>query len=254
MARHLHLDPFAGIAGDMVLGALVDLGVPPEAIAGALEPLDIRPRPSLTAEPTLRQGIRGIDVKVHAHDHRPDHAHDHAHAHHVTPGDILAMIDRLDVAPRAADRARRIVTILGDAEAQVHGTTIDRVHFHEVGAVDSIVDMLGAAIGLEMLDVATVSCAAVPIGSGFVECAHGTMPLPAPATAAILAAHHVPQTGVDRTVETVTPTGAAIVAAIADDFGPLPAMNVERLGYGAGDRDDPEAPNLLRAYLGERLV
>jgi uncharacterized protein (TIGR00299 family) protein len=248
---HLHLDAFAGLAGDMFLGALVDLGAGLDTIAGALAPLDLQPRPRLTAEPTSRHGIRGIDLKVHTDG---DHPHAPHHHHHVTPGDILAMIDRLDLAPRPADRARRIVTILAEAEARVHGTTLDKVHFHEVGAVDSIVDMLGAAIALELLDVDTVSAAAVPIGSGFVECAHGTMPLPAPATAAILAEHRIPQRGVDWTQETVTPTGAAILTAVAGGYGHLPAMSVCRIGYGAGDRDDPHVPNLLRAYLGERLA
>jgi len=259
---HLHLDPFAGLAGDMFLGALVDLGASIDTIAQTLHPLDLYSRPRLAAEPTLRHGIRGIDFKVHtdadqAHNHHHHHGHEPGHTHHhhhVTPNDILGMIDRLDLAPRAADRARRIVTILGQAEAHVHGTTLDKVHFHEVGAVDSIVDMLGAAIALELLGVDTVSAAAVPIGSGFVQCAHGTMPLPAPATAAILAEYQIPQRGVDWTRETVTPTGAAILAAIADRYGHLPAMSVHRLGYGAGDRDDSHVPNLLRAYLGEQIV
>ncbi len=261
LACHLHIDPFAGIAGDMCLGSLIDLGAPLDAIVHALAPLNIHPTPRLQTAETTRHGIRGLDLTVHTdhHDHDHGHGHHHSGGHdsggggHVTPGDILAMIDQLDVPERAAVRARRIVTILGEAEAHVHGTTLDKVHFHEVGAVDSIVDMLGTAIALELLDVATVSCGPLPIGSGFVKCAHGTMPLPAPATAAILAEHRIPQRGVDRTLETVTPTGAAIVAAVVNAFGPLPPMNVQRLGYGAGDRDDPQLPNLLRTCLGERI-
>jgi hypothetical protein len=159
------------------------------------------------------------------------------------------MVDRLDTTDRGRDRARAIVMKLAEAEAHVHGKPIDAVHFHEVGAVDSIVDMLGAAVAVELLEVATFSCGSLPIGHGFVDCAHGRMPLPAPATAAIL--RGMAQHGVDRAGETVTPTGAAIVAALADRFGPLPAMSVTAVGYGAGDRDDPDVPNLLRAYLGK---
>lgn len=252
MANHVHLDPFAGIAGDMFLGAMIDLGAPLERIVAALEPLGVEPAFTLTAEPTRRQGIRGIDVKVRpAHDHDPGRAPSHSHPAptHVRPADILAMVDRLDTTDRGRDRARAIVMKLAEAEAHVHGKPIDAVHFHEVGAVDSIVDMLGAAVAVELLEVTTFSCGSLPIGHGFVDCAHGRMPLPAPATAAIL--RGMAQHGVDRAGETVTPTGAAIVAALTDRFGPLPAMSVTAVGYGAGDRDDPDVPNLLRAYLGK---
>ena len=269
MARHLHLDPFAGVAGDMFIGCLIDLGAPLEAIDAALAPLAIAPPVRLTAESTLRHGIRGIDFKVreeearsekrgvtgHTHEHQHHgHGHHHAHEHgpHVRPSDILAMVDRLNVADRAKARARAVVTRLAEAEAAVHGKPVEEIHFHEVGATDSIVDMLGSAVALELLDIATISCAALPLGHGFVDCAHGRMPLPAPATAAILTG--VPTYGVDRQGETVTPTGAALVVALTDTFGPLPAMNVEAIGYGAGDRDDPDTPNLLRAYLGERIA
>lgn len=162
----------------------------------------------------------------------------------------MSMIDSLDTTERARDRARAITTAIGEAEAHVHGMSIDDVHFHEVGAVDSIIDMLGSAVALELLEVDTVSSVSLPIGSGFVRCDHGNMPLPAPATAEIL--KRVPHHGVERTGETVTPTGAAIVAALATQFGPMPAMNVDRVGYGAGDRDTPDVPNLLRLFIGER--
>jgi len=302
VSLHLHLDPFAGIAGDMFIGAMIDLGVDLDAIRRPLADLPTSPPYTLSADETRRHTIRAIDFRVHlqsrphapdapgaaepaprgntpdpalepghhegnpdaprpshthAHDH--DHAHDHSHgqAHdhrHVHPGDILALIDRLDLAPRGKERARAIVNRLAEAEAAVHGIPVEKVHFHEVGAVDSIVDMLGAAICLETLDVATVSCGPLPIGRGFVRCDHGTMPLPAPATAAVMERRGIPQFGVDRTGETVTPTGAALVAALADAFGPLPPMSVKAIGYGAGDRDDPDLPNLLRAYLGRRIT
>ncbi|MBI1370924.1 MAG: DUF111 family protein [Planctomycetes bacterium] len=266
MSKHLHIDPFAGIAGDMFLGACIDLGAPLEAIDAALRPLPIELPYRITVAETHRHAIRGLDLKVHigegqrraAADHHHDHAHSHDHGHHHhdhaahSPYTaIMKMIDQLDTAERARDRARRIVTMLGEAEAAVHGMSLDEVHFHEVGAVDSIVDMLGSAVALELLGVDTVSSAALPIGHGFVRCAHGLMPLPAPATAEILKG--VPHLGVNREGETVTPTGAAIVAALASDFGPMPPMNVRAVGYGAGDRDTPDMPNLVRLFLGERV-
>lgn len=241
MKRHLHLDPFAGLAGDMFLGALIHLGASLDEIRSALAPLDIKPGYDLSVEPTMRHHISAANFTVRVHD-KP--AHDHVH-----PPKILKMIDQLQVADRARDRARRIVQHLAEAEAAVHNKPVEKVHFHEVGAVDSIVDMIGSAIALELLDIDTISCGPLPIGHGFVRCAHGTMPLPAPATALLL--RGIPQQGVDRPVETVTPTGAALVKALVTRFSPMPAMNVQAIGYGAGDRDDPDLPNLLRVYLGE---
>lgn len=248
MSQHLHLDPFAGIAGDMFLGACIDLGVSLDDLRAALAPLDVDRDYQLTAEPVTRHGIRGVDFKVRVDD-PPLGAGDHHHAH-THYGHIVAMVNALAAPDRARHRARAIVDRLAAAEAAVHGIAIERVHFHEVGAVDSIVDMLGAAVALELLDVQTLSSAPLPIGSGFVRCAHGLMPLPAPATAELLKG--VATIGVDRQVETVTPTGAAIVAALADHVGTQPAMTTTAVGYGAGDRDDADTPNLLRAILGHR--
>ena len=245
MSKLLHLDPFAGIAGDMFLGAMIDLGAPLAGIAAALRPLTVKPNYRITAEPTTRHGIAAVDLKVHV----ADEPHHH---HHTTYRDVVQMIDALDAAPRARDRAAAIVRRLGEAEAEVHGVELDPVHFHEVGAVDSIVDMLGSAVALELLDVETITCAPLPLGHGFIECAHGTLPLPAPATAAIL--RDIPTYDVDREGETVTPTGAAIVAALASQFGPQPPMHVTAVGHGAGDRDDPDTPNLLRALLGQPIA
>jgi uncharacterized protein (DUF111 family) len=160
------------------------------------------------------------------------------------------MIDRLETTDRAKRRARKTLDALAHAEAQVHGTTIHDVHFHEVGAVDSIVDMLGSAVALELLDVETVSCGPLPLSRGFVRCEHGKMPVPAPATAYLM--RGMPTVGVDRAMELVTPTGAALVAGITDTFGPSPAMTLHAVGYGAGDRDTPDLPNLLRVFLGTK--
>ena len=266
MGRHLHVDPFAGIAGDMFLGACIDLGASLEAIKAALRPLPTELPYQLSVAETFRHAIRGVDFRVeiagspevhnHHHDHGPQASSLRSQASrshsHTGYRQIMEMIDHLDAPERARDRARAITTAIGRAEAHVHGIALDAVHFHEVGAVDSIVDMLGAAVALELLDVESISSGSLPIGHGFVRCAHGVMPLPAPATAEILKSlsHH----GVDREGETVTPTGAAIVAALATEFGPMPAMRVERVGYGAGDRDPPDVPNLLRLFLGDRVV
>ena len=161
----------------------------------------------------------------------------------------MAMVDQLDTTPRGRERAGRVVTKLAQAEARVHGKTLDDIHFHEVGAVDSIVDMLGSVVALELLEIDTLSCGPLPISRGFVRCDHGLMPVPAPATAYLMAG--LPTVGVDRTGELVTPTGAALVAGLCERFGTPPAMTLINVGYGAGDRDTPDVPNLLRLMLGQ---
>jgi uncharacterized protein (TIGR00299 family) protein len=262
MPAHLHIDPFAGIAGDMFLGALIDLGVEIDAIVQAFAPTTVAEKFSLDVESAMRHQIRATNLHVidraaqtshhhHDHDHDQDRGHGHTHHHHhVSPGDILAMVDQLSTTDRAKQRAKTIVMKLAEAEAAVHDMPVAKVHFHEVGAIDSIVDMLGAAVALEMLDVETLSCGSLPLGHGFVDCQHGRMPLPAPATALLL--RDVPTHGVDRRCETVTPTGAAIVVGLCQTFGPQPAMRVERVGHGAGDRDDADVPNLVRLFLGAK--
>lgn len=255
MSTHLHIDPFAGIAGDMFLGACIDLGAPLEQIAAAFAPVTLAHPYELTADRVLRSGIEGVDFKVYVNSgtpHEHHHTHDHGHHHHHTGySDLMHVISHIDANERAKGRAERIVTELAKAEAAVHGIDIEKVHFHEVGAVDSIIDLIGAAVAVELLGVDTVSCAPLPLGHGTVKCAHGVMPLPAPATARIL--HGVPTYGVDRRCETVTPSGAAIAKALADEFDQQPPMRTERTGYGAGDRDDPGIANLLRLQLGERV-
>lgn len=274
MPRHLHIDPFGGIAGDMFLAALIDLGADPDAIAAAFTPLPVADRFTLTARRVEQFGIGAVNADVaapapasqsphhhhehaapasqsHGHAHGPSHD-GHHHHHRTTAADILAMIDQLDTAERARGRARAIVTRLAKAEARVHGVAAQKVHFHEVGAIDSIVDMLGAAVGLELLAIDSVSCGVLPISRGWVRCAHGLMPVPAPATAYLL--EGLATQGVDREGELVTPTGAALCAALAQTHGPPPTMRMLGVGYGAGDKQFPEHPNLLRLMLGERLA
>ncbi|MEM6506218.1 MAG: LarC family nickel insertion protein [Planctomycetota bacterium] len=275
MARHLHIDPFSGIAGDMFLGACLDLGVDLDAIRSALSKLPVERPYEIKTRRVQRHGIGAVDLKVqlldeqaaksdvvghhkhgHDHDHGHGHSHDHehhthGHAHHHTGyREIMAMVDELDTTPRGRQRAGRVVTKLAEAEARVHAKTLEDIHFHEVGAVDSIVDMLGSVVAIELLDVETVSCGPLPLSRGFVRCDHGLMPVPAPATAYLM--QGMPTVGVDRKGELVTPTGAALLAGFCDHYGPAPAMTLEEVGYGAGDRESPDVPNLLRLMLGKK--
>ena len=248
MALHLHIDPFSGIAGDMFLGALVDLGADLDAVRGALARLPIRRPYTIHTRRVQKLGIGGVDLTVRLGD--DGHAHDDGHHHHHTGyRDIMAMAQVLETTDRGRTRAGRVVTRLAEAEARVHGVAVESVHFHEVGAVDSIVDMLGSVVALELLGVESLSCGPMPVSRGTVSCEHGLMPVPAPATAYLL--DGLPTFGVDRVGELVTPTGAALVAGLCDRFGPPPPMIQGGVGYGAGDRDDPEVPNLLRLVLGE---
>lgn len=267
MGRHLHIDPFSGIAGDMFLGACVDLGADLDAVRRALAKLPVDRPYEITTQRVYRHGIGAIDLKVplldgqdkgdvvghHKHEHHAhSHPHDHRHHHHVGYAQITAMIDELDTTERGRERARRVVTRLAEAEAKVHGKALDDIHFHEVGAVDSIVDMLGSVCAVELLEIESVSCGPMPISRGFVRCEHGIMPVPAPATGYLMAG--MPTVGVDRTGELVTPTGAALVAGLCDTYGPPPPMTLNAVGYGAGDRESPDVPNLLRLMLGETIA
>ena len=222
----------------MTLAALVDCGVDIEAIRAGIASLGIA-GVTISAEEAKRKGFRGTYVKV---EHPPEQAH--RHLHHITD-----MIDRGAMTPRQKDLAKRIFTKLGESEAKVHGTTLRKVHFHEVGAIDSIVDICGAAIAWDLLGVDRIVCSPVPTGRGFVEIAHGRCSIPAPATAELLTG--IPLAESQVAAELTTPTGAAIVATLVDEFGPLPSMTISRIGYGAGTRDLAEQPNLLRVFVGE---
>jgi pyridinium-3,5-bisthiocarboxylic acid mononucleotide nickel chelatase len=253
--RVAYFDCPSGAAGDMVMGALVDAGVPFEALRAELTKLGL---PGFTLE--RREVMKGVfratkvDVHVHDHDHThgdAGHAHDEPHGRHEHPdrnlGSIVALITASGLDAGVKARAARIFTRLAEAEARVHGTTVDQVHFHEVGAVDAIVDVTGACIGLHLLGVDAVHCSALPVGGGFVTGAHGRIPIPGPGTAELLKGFPVVDTGVKR--ELVTPTGAAILTTLATSAGTMPAMTVEAVGYGAGDMD-LEAPNVLRVFVG----
>jgi uncharacterized protein (TIGR00299 family) protein len=216
---------------------LVDAGVELPAIQAGIDSLGL-PDCRLMVEEVKRHGFRATNLTVQ---HQPEHAH--RHLHHITD-----MIDASALAPRQKEIATRIFTKLGEAEAKVHGTTIRKVHFHEVGAVDSIADIVGTAIGLDLLGCERIACSPIPTGTGYIEIAHGRCSVPAPATAELL--RGIPLAPSNVEAELTTPTGAAIVGSIVDEFGPLPAMSVQQIGYGAGDRDLDQQANVLRLIVG----
>lgn len=301
-----YLECFSGISGDMLLGALVDAGVPFETLAKTAAALNVGAR--LEMRKVNRGGIAGTKVDVltseaahdhphshahehsdehaehshdhnkasthshgqthshsHSHDHEHEHAHDHeqagehsqvhthehshAHEHHRSLSTILGIIRSAPLAEDVKARASRAFQLLGEAEAAIHQIPIERVHFHEVGAVDTIVDIVCAAAGCAALGVDRWMASPLNVGSGTVECAHGTLPVPAPATLSLLGDAPVYAAGLP--MERVTPTGAAILRMLDVHYGSLPAMRVTASGYGAGERDTPGSPNLLRLLVGE---
>jgi pyridinium-3,5-bisthiocarboxylic acid mononucleotide nickel chelatase len=241
--RILYFDCFAGIAGDMTVAALLELGVPLELLRERLALLELPPSTyELTTEKVARSGITATRFDVTT-------AHEHRHRHY---SDIAAMIDRSGLPAGAREKAGRIFLRLAEAEAKVHGVDIGEVHFHEVGAVDSIVDIVGTAIGLDYLGIDAIHASPLPYGSGFVQTAHGRLPVPAPATAELI--RGMPVHFESGPGERVTPTGAAILAALADGFGHPPVMRVEAVGCGAGTKDFDDCPNILRVVMGKTEV
>ncbi|HEV2183169.1 MAG TPA: nickel pincer cofactor biosynthesis protein LarC [Candidatus Acidoferrales bacterium] len=235
-----YFDCFSGISGDMVLGALVDAGVDLRELELELRKLNLEGW-EISAEKVQRKAIRATKVNVEtkeSHHHR-----------HLSP--ILKMIDQAALAPRAADRARKIFQRLGEAEAKVHNISIEKVHFHEVGAVDSIIDIVGSAIGFELLGIDGFACSIMDVGSGRVQTEHGLLPVPAPATAELLRDAPTFSSGIEK--ELVTPTGAAIATTLSTQYAQMPAMKLRAVGYGAGSADLPQQPNVLRLMIGEMI-
>jgi pyridinium-3,5-bisthiocarboxylic acid mononucleotide nickel chelatase len=232
-----YLDAFSGLSGDMLVGALADAGADPAAISAAVDSLEAGAR--LRFEKTRRGGITGTKFHVEC-----EHTHKHRHL-----DSILKMIDRGALSERAKKNASAVFERLGEAEAAVHGVPIQKVHFHEVGAADSISDIVGACVGFDLLGVERIYCSAVNVGSGTVRTEHGVLPVPAPATARLLAGKPIYSRGPE--LELTTPTGAAVAVTLATAFGPMPPMTLRASGYGAGMSDFPEHPNLLRVIIGE---
>jgi hypothetical protein len=235
--RICYLDAFSGLSGDMTVGALIDAGADANALFEALRGLGTGAE--FSAGKTIRRGIEASKFRVIGGDGKT-----HRHLSH-----ILKMIDAAPLPVRAAARAKQVFEGLGAAEAKAHGVPVEKVHFHEVGAVDSICDIVGACIALELLGVEALYCSAVNVGSGTVNTEHGVMPVPTPATAAFLIGKPIYSRG--PAVELTTPTGAAIAATLAVAFGPMPPMIIVSAGYGAGDKDFTEHANVLRATIGE---
>ncbi|MFB3881811.1 MAG: nickel pincer cofactor biosynthesis protein LarC [Armatimonadota bacterium] len=234
-----YLDCFSGISGDMLLGALVDAGLALADLRADLSRLPLHGY-DITAEKVSKQGIAGTLVRV-----RADHSHAHRGLH-----DILDIIGRAELPPEVVGPAKRAFERLAAAEARVHSTTVDEVHFHEVGAVDAIVDIVGAFCGLHRLGIEQVYASPLPLGGGWVDTAHGRLPVPAPATVELL--RGVASYGGPVEAELVTPTGAAILTTVCRDFGDMPPMTIRATGWGAGSKDLPH-PNLLRLFLGDEV-
>jgi uncharacterized protein (TIGR00299 family) protein len=277
LGRIAYFDCFSGVSGDMVLGALLDLGLPLDGLRAALGSLAIE-YGDVSAERVLRAGVSATKLRLSAsahetsseqhhghsdHDHHHDHDHDghqhqhghasdrHDHQHHAHHSlkEIAGYVERSNLSREGKDRAIHLFRRLGEAEAAIHSVPVDQIHLHEVGALDSIIDIVGTVHGMEWLNADRLVASPLNVGSGTVKCAHGTFPVPAPATASLLAG--VPVYAGSIAAELVTPTGALIVTEYADSYVPLPAMRVRSIGYGAGDRDFKGHPNVLRILVGD---
>jgi uncharacterized protein (TIGR00299 family) protein len=233
-----YFDCFSGISGDMTLGALIDAGCDIPRLRTDLQALNVRGW-ELSAEKVWKNGMAATYAKVRTEDQQT----------HRSLTDILEILKKSPLDPQVRDRAGAIFQKLGEAEARVHDVPLEKIHFHEAGAVDAIVDIVGACIGFQALGIDKFACSPLNVGGGTARMAHGVLPVPAPATANLLQGKPTYSNGVQR--ELVTPTGAAIVATVCDSFGPQPPMTVSAIGYGAGTADLEGQPNVLRIMVGE---
>jgi uncharacterized protein (TIGR00299 family) protein len=233
-----YFDCFSGISGDMTLGALVDAGCSADQLRSELQALQV-PGWNLTTEKVWKNGMSATYVRVTTEDQQK----------HRSLSTILAILKNSPLVPAVRDRASAIFQKLGEAEAHVHDAPIEKVHFHEVGAVDAIVDIVGACVGFHALGIERFACSPLNVGGGTAQMAHGLLPVPAPATAKLLQGAPTFSNGVQR--ELVTPTGAAIIATLCDTYGPQPPMTVSAIGYGAGTADLESQPNVVRIMIGE---
>jgi uncharacterized protein (TIGR00299 family) protein len=234
---HAYFDCFSGISGDMTLGALIDLGVPPGWLQDELTRLPLTGF-QLALTPVVRSGISANLVNVEVHD--SEKSRDFK--------EIKSLLENCPLSEAVKSNSLNIFEKLARAEAGIHGSSLEDVHFHELGGIDALVDIVGTALCLEKLGISKITASKLPLGSGFVDCQHGKLPIPAPATIEIL--KDVPVYGTEATNELVTPTGAAIIVCLADSFGPLPEMSVKKTGYGAGQRELQDRTNLLRIITG----
>jgi uncharacterized protein (TIGR00299 family) protein len=232
-----YFDCFSGIAGDMILGALIDAGLNVTDLKKELQKLNISGYKIQTKKITYNN-IVGTDVSI---DIKETHVHRHL-------SDINHIIEKSKLDVDIKKLSKQIFLNLAKAESKVHNINIDEVHFHEVGAVDAIIDIVGSVIGLKKLKITKIYCSPLPMGKGFVTCAHGILPIPAPATVELV--KEIPVYSDERKQELVTPTGAAIITTVADQFGNMPLMKISKIGYGSG-KIKSDYPNMLRVFLGE---
>ncbi|MGE0139558.1 MAG: nickel pincer cofactor biosynthesis protein LarC [Ilumatobacteraceae bacterium] len=261
MSRTAWFHCFAGTAGDMTLGSLVHAGADQAEVMAILAGLGIDGY-ALTFEPVLRCGIAATHAIVVTHDEHDEHdhhghaqhdhhAHDHGQHPHRPYRAIRDLLAASDLPRRVRDRAGRTFRLLAEVEGRMHRMDPDDVEFHEVGAVDAIVDVVGTCAALDVLGIDRIVCSPITVGQGHVHAAHGQLPNPAPAVVDLLALRHAPSRGIDDHRELATPTGVALMVALADEFGPMPAMQVHSVGYGAGTRDVPGRPNVVQVVVGE---
>lgn len=240
MTRIGYLDCASGISGDMLLGALIDVGWPEQNLRELISKLKLGDV-QLKVDRVSKRGIAATQVTIISPHHQP----------HRGLNDLSAIIMQAEIPAAIQQVAISALRLLAEAESQVHGVPVDRIHFHEVGAVDTIVDIVGALVGFTELNISEVQCSALPWSRGTVKTEHGILPVPPPAVALLL--RDVPVVGADIEGETVTPTGATLARTLAKQFGTMPAMRVEHVGYGAGQRDWPDRPNVLRLTIGESV-
>ncbi|MSO30877.1 MAG: nickel pincer cofactor biosynthesis protein LarC [Acidobacteria bacterium] len=254
MPRILYFDCFSGISGDMALGAMLDAGLPLDDLKGALGSLAVSGF-DVSAARVLRAGVSSTKFTVHEHaEHQApgtQHGTRRPHEHRHLPA-IFTLIDQSALSAAGRERAKAMFQRLAEVEAGIHQMPVEKVHLHEVGALDSIIDIVGIVFALEWAGADCVVCSPLNVGGGMVQSAHGLFPVPAPATVELLGDAPVYAGAVQK--ELVTPTGALIVTSYAGSFGPIPAMSIERIGYGAGERDDPTTPNVLRVFIGRAAV
>jgi len=259
--KTLYLDLVGGISGDMFLGALIDLGVSQDVLCQELAKLNV-PGWHLHAEKVLRNAISGIQVTVHQEDHEEhhhhhEHTHEHHHRHsheHRGLSEITAIIEQSTLSEWVKGHAKSMFRRVATAEGKIHGKSPEEVHFHEVGAIDSIVDMIGACIGLELLGKPVVQASNPTDGVGYIECAHGKIPVPVPATLSILGSRGIALGQCNEPTEMITPTGATILAEFAARIGPMQDVVAEKIGYSFGSKEFTTRPNMLRAVLGNGVA
>ncbi|MDQ0247532.1 uncharacterized protein (TIGR00299 family) protein [Bacillus fengqiuensis] len=252
--KTLYFDCFSGISGDMTIGALIDIGADVHILETELNKLDLNSEYELKWEKVVKKGISATKFDVILTEKETDHDHEHHHHHHHHHrhySDIVEIIKNAGLNENVQTMALNIFEKIGRAEAKIHNIPFEKVHFHEVGAVDSIIDVVGTCILIDHLGILRIVSSGVPVGNGQIKIEHGIYPVPAPATLEILKGVPIQASNIEA--ELTTPTGAGILSALVNDFGSIPSLNVESIGYGAGTKDFPAHPNVLRIILGTSL-